>query len=206
MNIQVFEIKRGRKFDQVIEGAREVFMAHGFEGASVDDIARVSKVSKATLYSYFHDKRLLFLEVFKQECARQAELALEQVHMDGPLDQVLFNAASLMVRFFMSDFSNQIYKMAIAEAERFPEIGMTFYAGGPSIARDALKGYLVEQIQAGTLEIPDIDLATDQFIELCKASHHIQTMLGVKTQYTDAEVDRIIRGAVEVFLARYATK
>ena len=53
-------IKKGRKFDQVIEGARTVFMRDGYEGASVDDIAREAGVSKATLYSYFPDKRVLF--------------------------------------------------------------------------------------------------------------------------------------------------
>ncbi|MEM8656124.1 MAG: TetR family transcriptional regulator, partial [Pseudomonadota bacterium] len=37
--------RKGRKFDQVLEGAREVFMADGFEGASVDDIARAAGVS-----------------------------------------------------------------------------------------------------------------------------------------------------------------
>ena len=57
------KVRKGRKFDQVLAGARDVFMADGFEGASVDAIARVAGVSKATLYSYFPDKRLLFMEV-----------------------------------------------------------------------------------------------------------------------------------------------
>jgi hypothetical protein len=29
-------VRTGRKFDQVLSGARKVFMADGFEGASVD--------------------------------------------------------------------------------------------------------------------------------------------------------------------------
>ena len=45
------EIKKGRKFDQVLDGAREIFLRDGFEGASVDEIARAAGVSKATLYS-----------------------------------------------------------------------------------------------------------------------------------------------------------
>ncbi|MEL6597866.1 MAG: helix-turn-helix domain-containing protein, partial [Pseudomonadota bacterium] len=57
------QIKRGRKFDQVLDGARKIFMSDGYEGASVDDIAKAAEVSKATLYSYFPDKRLLFMEV-----------------------------------------------------------------------------------------------------------------------------------------------
>jgi TetR/AcrR family transcriptional repressor of mexJK operon len=54
------QIRKGRKFDQVIEGAKAVFLREGFEGASVDEIARDAGVSKATLYSYFPDKQHLF--------------------------------------------------------------------------------------------------------------------------------------------------
>ena len=65
-------VRTGRKFDQVLEGARTIFLAVGFEGASVDDIAREAGVSKATLYSYFPDKRLLFTEVARTECVLPA--------------------------------------------------------------------------------------------------------------------------------------
>ena len=33
-------VTRGRKFLQVLEGARTIFLRDGFEGAAVDDIAR----------------------------------------------------------------------------------------------------------------------------------------------------------------------
>ena len=120
-------IKQGRKFDQVVEGAREVFLKDGFEGASVDDIARAAQVSKATLYSYFPDKRRLFMEVAKRECQRQADVAIAQTRMDGPADKVLFAASSAMVRFFLSEFGRQTYRIAVAESERFPELGRDFY-------------------------------------------------------------------------------
>ena len=56
-------LKRGRKYDQVLAGAREVFLTHGFEGAAVDEIARQANVSKATLYSYFPDKYLSLIHI-----------------------------------------------------------------------------------------------------------------------------------------------
>lgn len=37
-------VRRGRKFDQVLEVARKIFMRDGFECASVDDIAREAGV------------------------------------------------------------------------------------------------------------------------------------------------------------------
>ena len=52
MNTQAPILRKGRKVDQVLAGAREIFLRDGFEGASVDDIARASGVSKATLYTF----------------------------------------------------------------------------------------------------------------------------------------------------------
>lgn len=63
-------VRRGRKFDQVLDGARRIFLRDGFERASVDDIARESGVSKATIYAYVGDKERLFLEVMREECLR----------------------------------------------------------------------------------------------------------------------------------------
>lgn len=196
-------IKRGRKFDQVVDGAREIFMKDGFEGASVDDIARAAQVSKATLYKYFPDKRRLFMEVARHECQRQADLAIAQTRMSGPAGEILFEAASAMVTFFMSDLGRQTYRIAVAEAERFPELGREFYHSAPTIAREALKDYLRERIATGELRIDDIELAADQFIELCKASLHTRMMLGIKVDFSKAEVARVIRGAVDMFMARY---
>src|SRR5210317_1385244 len=81
--------KKGRKFDQVLEGARQVFLSDGFEGASVDDISRAAGVSKATLYSYFPDKRLLFVEVAKRQCSAQAETALGTLNTEAPVADFL---------------------------------------------------------------------------------------------------------------------
>ncbi len=82
-------VTRGRKFLQVLEGARTIFLRDGFEGASVDDIAREAGVSKATLYSYFPDKRVMFMEVFRNELSREAADASALIEVELPVGQVL---------------------------------------------------------------------------------------------------------------------
>ncbi len=198
-------VKRGRKFEQVLQGAREVFLAEGFEGASVDIIAKKAGVSKATLYSYFPDKKLLFLEVAKSECSRQANMAQSRIDMTGPPEDVLYEAASQMVRFFLSDFGRAMYRTCVAEAARFPEIGREFYASGPEVAQKILTAFLRDSVARGYLVIPEEDLsfAADQFRELCKASLHVQMVMGVRSEFSDAEIDRVVLGAVEMFVARY---
>ncbi len=48
------------KIRQILDGARAVFLAVGFDGASMNEIARAAGVSKGTLYVYFPSKVGLF--------------------------------------------------------------------------------------------------------------------------------------------------
>lgn len=203
MNAPQAVIKQGRKWDQVLEGARTVFMRDGFEGASVDDIVREAGVSKATLYSYFSDKRLLFLEVAKAECRAQSDAAVAQVSETDDIREAMTKVAKRMVRFFMSDVGMQVYRIVVGESQRFPELGREFYETGPAQVRGLLREFLQKGIDAGKLKIDDIDLAVDQFPELCKAGLHMPMAIGIREKPTDDEIDRVVESAVEMFLCRY---
>src|SRR5690348_8088318 len=58
---------------QIIEGARAVFLAQGFDAASMGVIAREAGVSKGTLYVYFDSKEALFQAIVHEQCLAQAE-------------------------------------------------------------------------------------------------------------------------------------
>lgn len=198
-------VRTGRKFAQVLAGAREVFMADGFEGASVDDIARAAGVSKATLYSYFPDKRLLFMEVANTECNLMAEQALAQIEDSRPVREVLTVTGRHLVRFLLSDFSQQVFRICVAERERFPELGRAFYASGPEMGRDRLAEYLTCAVERGELMIDDLPMAAEQFLELCKVKLWTRAVFGIQTEFSDAETDEVVHHAVRMFLARYGT-
>jgi TetR/AcrR family transcriptional regulator, mexJK operon transcriptional repressor len=199
-------IRKGRKFDQVLDGARGVFMRDGFEGASVDDIAREAGVSKATLYSYFPDKRLLFIEVARAECARQtmeAEALIGDMHDPAT---VLTVAGNKLIEFFLSPFFLRVYRVCVAESDRFPEIGREFFASGATLARERLVKYFNEAEACCDLLVPDKELAADQFMELCKADVFPRALFGVGDVATAAERTRIVKGAVTMFLAQYGVR
>ena len=200
---QAGQIRRGRKFDQVLAGARDVFLAQGFEGASVDDIARAAGVSKATLYSYFPDKRLLFTEVAACECGRQAEHAFTVIDMTDPPRQVLEHCARHFLGFILSDFGQSIFRICVAEADRFPDLGRHFYNSGPATMRQVLVDYITSAVERGDLVVTDLELAADQFAELCKADLWPRLIFNTATHFEPEEIDRVIHGAIDTFLARY---
>src|SRR5688572_21608958 len=57
--------RRGRpldagKHEQILAAATEAFLQRGFDGTSMDLVARRAKVSKVTVYTHFHSKEALF--------------------------------------------------------------------------------------------------------------------------------------------------
>lgn len=203
MTASTDKVRKGRKFDQVLAGAREVFMADGFEGASVDDIARVAGVSKTTLYSYFPDKKFLFMEVANRECQRQNLEAIDSITFDAPPREFLGRAGRHFLRFITSTFGQQVFRLCVAESDRFPELGQRFYNSGPATVRREIAEYFRAAIVRGELEIDDPLLAADQFGELCKADLWPRLIFGVAKTVSEAEIDRVVDSAVDMFLARY---
>lgn len=196
-------VKKGRKFDQVLAGARDIFMSQGFEGASVDEIAKKAGVSKATLYSYFPDKKLLFMEVAKAECKRQADEILADTSDEDPLEVVLLEIANRFVSFITSDFGQRVFRICVAESDRFPELGRAFYESGPMLMRSHMIQLLQCAHEQGEVDVQDFELASDQFSELCKADLFPRMVFSVSHTFTEDEKVRVAHGAVRTFLARY---
>ncbi|MTH80032.1 TetR/AcrR family transcriptional regulator [Paracoccus aestuariivivens] len=198
-------VMKGRKFLQVLEGARTIFLRDGFEGASVDDIAHEAGVSKATLYSYFPDKRIMFTEVFRNELARDTADAGALLEVDLPVHQILPFIVQLISAHIVSDFGMAMYRVSVAEAERFPSLAREYYESGPVQLRLRLVRYLRQRADLGELRITDFDLAADQLIRLAGATLHDRALF-VGRQTVDAELLRAVSdGAVRMFMACYGT-
>jgi len=206
MNVEAEILRSGRKFDQVLEGAREVFLANGFEGTSMDDIARVAGVSKATLYSYFPDKRVLFTEVVTTECRSLAERAASLIDASVPAREALAIAAGQIVPFLLSDFAQRCFRICMAERDRFPELGEAYYLSGPKNGQCTLVRFLKDAAERGELVIEDFNMAADQFVELCKARLWVRAVFGIQSEFTDEEINEVVENAVETFMARYGAR
>lgn len=195
--------RKGRKYDDVLTGAQTVFMRDGFDGASVDDIAREAGVSKATLYSYFPDKRELFLEIIRLQCLSQADSAFCNNILDAPAREALTRAADIFVRFMVSPLAISMHNLIHGEARRFPELAQKFYAMGPEMAMTRIVELFEALVARGELVIDDIELAADQLGGLCKTDLWIRCCLHMETNPSEEEIQRVVNGAVDTFLARY---
>ena len=61
-------------------------------------------------------------------------------------------------------------------------------------------------VQSAQLRIDDLDLAADQFAQLCKATIYEKLIFGMAETIIFAMTHRSVHGAVDMFLARYGVK
>src|SRR5437870_3144693 len=127
---------------QIMEGARQVFLAQGFDGASMGEIARQAGVSKGTLYVYFDSKEALFEAIVEEECHAQAEQVFALDSNDHDVEAVLTRLGYAFVRFLCRPGGQSSLRTVISISERMPAIGKQFYETGPATGIARLSRYL----------------------------------------------------------------
>lgn len=138
--------KSAEKSATILKGAMQEFLKHGYAGTSMDQIAKVARVSKATVYSHFGDKESLFNAVIQDLVQEkfQTVMSLDQPESLGQdPKQVLSEMVTKMLENTLSDrnFHNFI-RIIIGESGRFPELAKAYVynIAKPGIA--ALTNYL----------------------------------------------------------------
>ncbi|MBV1701147.1 MAG: TetR/AcrR family transcriptional regulator [Hyphomicrobiales bacterium] len=196
-------VEESAKMHQIFEGARQVFLRDGFDGASMNDIARAAGVSKGTVYAYFVGKEQLFEALVIFDRQRQAE-QICQFDRDDPDTRAVLQrfGTELMMTMLQPEHLAHL-RMVIGIAARFPKIGQAFYDAGPRCAVNKLSNYLREKSDAGVLRIADSTLAARQLIELCKADLFLSAVFAQTAQFGSDEIEKKISGALDMFLSYY---
>lgn len=191
------------KREQILAGARTVFLNDGFEGASMDRIARQAGVSKGTLYNYFASKESLFAALIHGKCIQDGSCAKDFGSVDAPPEVVLTRIGMQFVGHLLSPEELGLFRIVLSEASKFPHLGRTLEATGPAIGMGQLAAYLQSLNDWGLLAIPDPGLAAEQFISLCDAGTIRRVQLSVETP-TRERIEAQVKSAVRLFLRGYA--
>lgn len=192
---------------QILDGAHAVFLARGFDAASMSDIAAAANVSKGTLYVYFEDKEHLFLALIERERESQKRAAYEALQDDPDPAHALTIFGERLIRLLSSDFAISAHRIVIGVAERMPDLGREFYESGPMQGTKRLAGYLDDRVAEGKLAIEDTTLAAAQFLDLSQSTLLRPRLFNaVRVPPSDEEIARVVKAAVEMFTARYGRR
>ena len=156
----------GAKRQQILDGAKRCFLAQGFDGASMNDIVRAAGVSKGTVYAYFPSKEKLFEALIFRDRHNQAEQVVVIDDDSLPVEAVLRQLATRLGKLYDNPETIAYLRLVIAAADKFPDIGRTFYEAGPAYGIAKIAHYLQRKMDDGSLVKADARLAAMQFVEL----------------------------------------
>ncbi|HTN12290.1 MAG TPA: TetR/AcrR family transcriptional regulator [Acetobacteraceae bacterium] len=188
---------------QMIEASAELFMAHGYEKVSMDAVARAAGVSKATLYAHFTSKDMLFASIVGEACQRNTALESSFPAEVSDIRAALVTIGTRVLTFLMRPHTQAIYRVAVAESSRFPELGRAFMANGPQRFLDRFSVWLAEQTAAGHLAVPDPLIAADQFAALLRVSLFMRATLGLADDHSEADIAATVAAAVDTFMKAF---
>jgi AcrR family transcriptional regulator len=188
---------------QIVDGAREIFLARGFDAASMGDIAKAAGVSKGTLYVYFKNKEELFGAIVQAECCTHAEGVFGLDDSDADVESVLTRIGTEFVSFLCRPEKASSLRIVIAIAERMPEIGKAFYETGPGNGILRLKAYLEAQVKAGVLTIDDCEIAAAQFLDACQSTLFKPVLFNFAPPPKRERIAHVVGIAVRNFLTAY---
>lgn len=187
---------------QILEGARQSFLSKGFEGTSMQDVARAAQVSKGTLYVYFNSKEAMFEALVLAECSRMQQVIKQLGSGTGPVaDELQAIAAHMLTTLLQHDVLASM-RMMIGAGEKFPELARYLYTSGPMRSAQSLAKYLTQRAHQGDLEIPDPVEAASLFLDMILAG--LQRRAWLMMPPLDAEqTQTFIKARVDRFLSLY---
>ena len=193
------------KRQQILDGARRMFLAQGFDAASMGAIARAAGVSKGTLYVYFKSKEELFAAIIEEQCRAQAE-QIFSLDREAAIESELQRLGEGLTGFLCRPDGVPSLRTIIAIADRMPEVGTGFYAAGPAKGIASLQRYLEDKVAAGALEPHDCEVAAAQFIEACLSTTFKPMLFNAAGPPPQARIRHVVGIAVTTFLAAYGKR
>ena len=190
-----------RKVAQILAAARDCFTDNGFSGTSMDAVAQLANVSKATVYVHFNSKSALFAAVIANEGAAFV-LALEE-YDDEDIEPTLSRFGAAAAGLFLAPHNIAVYRSIAAEAVRFPELGPIFFKAGPDYAIAQLSAFLRRAMDQQKLRHEDPKLAAAQFFGLVLGDLQLKSLVGMAASITNQERDVVVTSGVAAFLRAY---
>ena len=194
------------RVSELLDVATEVFIEHGFEGASTNEIARRANCSKTTLYTRYPTKERLFLAVLE----RRMELILSEfattLQPEPPIEQTLKEYGFHLLQLVLSENQRGMVRVVSMESSKFPDLAKRFYDLGPGRGAAILASYMDEQIKRQRLINENPQIMAEHLMSLITGGYVRWTLLGLPDNIGLKEKKQRVSAAIEMFLRAYSTQ
>ncbi len=188
------------KHAMILTMASQMFMEHGYSAISMDALAEAVPVSKRTLYNHFSDKKALFTAVMQSRCKTVFDALSKTIHEGLSVEETLTILGKRYLSVIFEPDAINIYRVALTEAQQFPELGKLFFESGPKRSVGLLTEYFELVHTQGELHIPHPELAANIFMGMLSNRLQMKCMLGIQKKVSAKVCDDIVKYAVRLFI------
>jgi AcrR family transcriptional regulator len=195
-----------KKRAQILDGARVVFLAEGFDGASMEAIAHAAGVSKGTLYTYFKGKDELFTSLVSNYRNRSFDESFRSLNSASGLRESLETLARNYLNMVREPENLALLRVVVGASAKFPKLGRAFYETGMQPPVERLAQYLEDNASPGGADIWDAELAAAQCFAFLWASVAIPMLIAHEPSPSPQRCSDIIAQAVDTLLRHLGHK
>jgi TetR/AcrR family transcriptional repressor of mexJK operon len=200
------ETRWDSKHRLIVEAATATFLAKGYAGTSMDDIAAGAAVSKQTVYKHFSDKEQLFTAVVlatTDQVNGVVRMVADALEDTADVRHGVTELARSLLTALMRPELLRLRRLVIATADQFPEIGTAWYEQGFGRVLAALAERFDHLSRRGFLQIDDALLAAHHFVGLLLWIPVNRAMFTGDHDMGKADLESYADAAVRTFLRAY---
>jgi AcrR family transcriptional regulator len=190
------------KEQEVLDVATAYFLKHGYEGASINAMARSSGISKESIYRYFNRKKQLFEAVIGRELIeyRRKLARLDATLTSADLRAALVMVAETVLGIITTDRTLLLRRLIFDEATRSPDVGQHYYSIGPEQAYAVLEHVFASHSHDSEFDIPKL---SRHFMGLLSWRVTLERECAVRPAPTPGEIAVFSEGIVDDFMKAF---
>jgi AcrR family transcriptional regulator len=188
---------------RILEAAFSAFMERGFAETSTLEIATRAKASKRELYAQFGSKQEILAACIAERAKRlRLPSDLPEPRDREALAQALTTFGANLLKEISDPTVIAMFRLAIAEAVRAPDVANALNDIGVAASRTALRDLISRACAAGLLGGEPAQMA-EHYVGLLWGNQMMGLLLGVADRPSPRETARRAEAATAAFLRVY---
>jgi AcrR family transcriptional regulator len=187
--------------NRILGAAFKTFTEKGYSGASTVEIATRAKVSKRDLYAKFGSKQGMLVACVEGGTAGMGlSVELPTPRNRTMLATTLTNFGRNLLKEVSQPVVVAMFRLAVAEAKRSPEVARVLEPAGPGATRKSLTNLLARAAAVGVVEEGEPSEMAEQYIALLWEGLMVRLLMGLADTPEPAEIERRAQKATSAFL------
>jgi TetR/AcrR family transcriptional regulator, mexJK operon transcriptional repressor len=190
-----------RRHAALLDTAIRLFLEHGLDAVTIDQIAKEAAVAKRFIYARYRDKSALFVAAFEHWAKDRLDELQTFSPTAEPAETGLVKFGRKILDIALHPDAIAVQRLLITAAPRFPDLVQGLITRNRALVVERVLGFYAAR---GDIELADARMATEQFFMLVVGIPQRLALIGVREPA--AQERRRLRSGVRLFLDGYRVR